>query len=494
MLSSSLLEQDAEVSVEGAGGVQRSGPAEGACVEILAQCNARKAKESNPSCQVELQRRTDDSPPRIAVTYVNGVEEIIDAARYPRTGHPPAHLRPRPAQRRPTDVPRSWRAVAGTHPRGGDPPILPRIEIGAGVSCINPTSPDLDAIKDPEYNIAQQISSTDGQQNSGDFRHFIKHSIWPSREDREHSRIPSDQALFDSILWLLLGIDVSGIHEHFLPLGSLDVMIHHHLHQILEPHLRLPSERLSRLGGVSLEAVDLSGPEVPGIDDHMSDVAECGLEELLHRVGLLGGDHVVSGLLLLQHHPHGLDVVPGEAPVAGGGQVAQEDLGLKAEADTADGAGDLAGDEVLATAGALVVEQDAVAGEQAVGLTVVDGVPVRGDLGGSVWRAGMERGRLRLGRRRGAEHLGGASLVVAGGFGGAADGLEEAESAGGDDIGGVVGDLEGDGNVGLGGEVVDLIGEESVDPAAEGGCIGEVGIVELHAGLDGVVGVDVEVV
>ncbi|XP_064994703.1 uncharacterized protein LOC135631169 isoform X2 [Musa acuminata AAA Group] len=58
-------------------------PRKAACVEILAQCNARKAKESNPSCQVELQRRTDDSPPRIAVTYVNGVEEIIDAAGVP---------------------------------------------------------------------------------------------------------------------------------------------------------------------------------------------------------------------------------------------------------------------------------------------------------------------------------------------------------------------------------------------------------------------------
>ncbi|CAL9079050.1 unnamed protein product [Musa textilis] len=58
-------------------------PRKAACVEILAQCNARKAKESNPSCQVELQRRTDDSPPRIAVTYVNGVEEIIDATGIP---------------------------------------------------------------------------------------------------------------------------------------------------------------------------------------------------------------------------------------------------------------------------------------------------------------------------------------------------------------------------------------------------------------------------
>ncbi|CAL9765869.1 unnamed protein product, partial [Musa acuminata subsp. burmannicoides] len=39
--------------------------------------------ESNPTCQVELQCRTDDSPSLIAVTYVSGVEEIIDATGIP---------------------------------------------------------------------------------------------------------------------------------------------------------------------------------------------------------------------------------------------------------------------------------------------------------------------------------------------------------------------------------------------------------------------------
>ncbi|KAL3734231.1 hypothetical protein ACJRO7_023562 [Eucalyptus globulus] len=48
------------------------------CMEFLAQCNARKAKESNPACQVVVKRRTDDQPPQIAVTFVNGVEEVFD--------------------------------------------------------------------------------------------------------------------------------------------------------------------------------------------------------------------------------------------------------------------------------------------------------------------------------------------------------------------------------------------------------------------------------
>ncbi|XP_043714755.1 uncharacterized protein LOC122663119 [Telopea speciosissima] len=50
-----------------------------ACMEFLAQCNARTAKESNPACQLLVKRRTDDHPPQITVTFVNGVEEVIDA-------------------------------------------------------------------------------------------------------------------------------------------------------------------------------------------------------------------------------------------------------------------------------------------------------------------------------------------------------------------------------------------------------------------------------
>ena len=66
-----------------------------------------------------------------------------------------------------------------------------------------------------------------------------------------------------------------------------------------------------------------------------------------------------SGLVLLQHQPHGLDVVAGEAPVALGVEVAEAQLGVEAELDAGHAVGDLAGDELEAAAGALVVEQDA---------------------------------------------------------------------------------------------------------------------------------------
>ncbi|KAK6939370.1 Ribosomal protein L53, mitochondrial [Dillenia turbinata] len=52
-------------------------------MEFLAQCNARKAKESNPACQLVVKRRTDDHPPQISVTFVNGHEEVFDATSTP---------------------------------------------------------------------------------------------------------------------------------------------------------------------------------------------------------------------------------------------------------------------------------------------------------------------------------------------------------------------------------------------------------------------------
>jgi hypothetical protein len=63
---------------------------------------------------------------------------------------------------------------------------------------------------------------------------------------------------------------------------------------------------------------------------------------------------------------HGADVVLGVAPVALGVEVAEVEGVLQALLDAGGGAGDLAGDEGLAAAFALVVEEDAVAGVQAV--------------------------------------------------------------------------------------------------------------------------------
>ena len=57
----------------------------------------------------------------------------------------------------------------------------------------------------------------------------------------------------------------------------------------------------------------------------------------------------------------------------------------------ADGARDLARDERLAAARRLVIEEDAVDGEEAVGLAIVDRHPVRVDLRHAVRAARIER-------------------------------------------------------------------------------------------------------
>lgn len=56
-------------------------PRSASALEFLAQCNSIKAKESNPSCQITVKRRTDDHPPQITVTFANGVEEVIDGSK-----------------------------------------------------------------------------------------------------------------------------------------------------------------------------------------------------------------------------------------------------------------------------------------------------------------------------------------------------------------------------------------------------------------------------
>ena len=120
---------------------------------------------------------------------------------------------------------------------------------------------------------------------------------------------------------------------------------------------------------------------------------------------VLGGKDVVIRGLLLQHEPHALDVVSGEAPIAGGFQVAEVELVLEAHGDATDGSRDLAGDEIFSAAGRLVVEEDAVAGEHAVRLPVVDGVVVSRHFGHGVRAARVEHCGLVLRRRSGAVHL-----------------------------------------------------------------------------------------
>ena len=98
-----------------------------------------------------------------------------------------------------------------------------------------------------------------------------------------------------------------------------------------------------------------------------------------------GCNHEVLRLVVLEYEPHTLHIVLGIAPVAEGVEVAEVEAVLLALGDASGGESDLAGHEGLATALALVVEEDAGATEHVVGLAVLLDNPEAVELGYGVW-------------------------------------------------------------------------------------------------------------
>ena len=258
---------------------------------------------------------------------------------------------------------------------------------------------------------------------------------------------------------------VAVLLHQFVAFGGLQVLAHHLGHQFVEADLRRPAQLVLGLAGVAQQGLDFGGAEVARVDgddaaaplspalslggrgrnevallvDALAFPADChaellggGVDEVPDRVLDAGGDDEVLGLLLLQHQPLHLDVVLGVAPVALGVHVAEEQTFLQPELDPRERTGDLAGDEGFAADGALVVEQDAVAGIHAVGFTVVDGDPVGVEFGAGVGAPGVEGGGFLLrGFLDEAVEFAGAGLVEAGFLFQAedADGFEDAQGA-----------------------------------------------------------------
>ncbi len=66
-------------------------------------------------------------------------------------------------------------------------------------------------------------------------------------------------------------------------------------------------------------------------------------------VAFPSANYIIFRLILLEHEPHGLHIIPGISPVAFCIEVAQEELILQAKFDSCQGSRDLPGDECLAT-------------------------------------------------------------------------------------------------------------------------------------------------
>src|SRR3954468_173836 len=243
----------------------------------------------------------------------------------------------------------------------------------------------------------------------------------------------------------------------------LEIGINHHRDQLRESDTWSPAEFLPGLGWIGLEQIHFGRAHVFRIGRDMlapiqPHVSKRRFHQLPYAVGLAGTYDVVLGTRALEHAPHGLDVISGEAPVAPGIEVAQSDLRGEPELYPGHTVGDLAGDELDSPSGRLVIEQNTADGVQVVRLPIVDRDPVAIDLGHAVGRPGIERRGLGL-RRLGhsTEHLGGAGLIEFGRRMHQADRLEDPGYAERSELSGQNGLGPGGGHVGLRRQVVDLV-------------------------------------
>eukprot|EP01022_Parablepharisma_sp_SALTPOND_P036279 TRINITY_DN9838_c0_g1_i1.p1 TRINITY_DN9838_c0_g1~~TRINITY_DN9838_c0_g1_i1.p1 ORF type:complete len:1069 (-),score=237.17 TRINITY_DN9838_c0_g1_i1:780-3986(-) len=323
------------------------------------------------------------------------------------------------------------------------------------------------------------------------------------------SRLGESGQLKDSefrhgLLFVVHGL-VAVLLDQFVALCRLQVFAHHFAHQVGEGGRRRPAQFFLGLGGVAQQGLDLRRTEVARIHGDTADALFVitlffhavafpaqlyaqfvggSVDEVANTVLHAGGDDEVLGLVLLQHQPLHFHVVACMAPVTLGVQIAQVQAFLQAQLDARQGTGDLAGDEGFAAARRFVVEQDAVAGIDAVGFTVVDHDPVAIHLGHGIGAARVEGGGFLLRDLLDQTvEFGGAGLVEAGLLFESqdADGLKQAQYAQTVGVGGVFGFLEADGDVALRGQIVDFVRLGLLDDANQRGRIGHVAVMQEKA-------------
>ena len=193
----------------------------------------------------------------------------------------------------------------------------------------------------------------------------------------------------------------------------------------------------------------------------------------------------VFGDGLLKHEPHALHVVTGYnqvpysahapffrdqkkkasfqrltvSPITFGVDISEVQARLLPQRNICHRSGDLPRDERAAPPRALVVKQDPIAGVHPIRLPIIDRDPVRVQLRDAIRGARVERRRLTLRRLDDlAIQLGRGRLVESHVLfkAASANGVEQTESPECIDVPGVFSHLEGDFDVRLGAEVIDL--------------------------------------
>ena len=99
---------------------------------------------------------------------------------------------------------------------------------------------------------------------------------------------------------------------------------------------------------------------------------------------------------MLEHAPHGIDIVPSESPVTLSIEIAETNFGIEPELDSGDTISDLAGYEFEAAARALMIEKNSGASVHSVTLSVIHRDPVSVEFRYAVGAARIERRRFFL--------------------------------------------------------------------------------------------------
>ena len=124
-------------------------------------------------------------------------------------------------------------------------------------------------------------------------------------------------------------------------------------------------------------------------------------------MGFIGGKHIISRFLLLQHQPHAFHIISRKAPVPLGIHISQGKLFLLSCQNGGNGKRDLPGNEIFAPSGRLMVKKDTVAGEHVIGFPVIYRNPIGIQLRHAVGALGVKRRFFALGSgfRQSAEQL-----------------------------------------------------------------------------------------
>lgn len=141
-------------------------------------------------------------------------------------------------------------------------------------------------------------------------------------------------------------------------------MVNHHAGQVFHTGCGFPTKLILCFGGVTEELLHFGRPKVPGVNFDKVGVVQANmfkgqLTKAANRDHGSCGHHIVVGLVLLQHAPHGLDIISRKSPVPLCVEVAKEQFVLQAQFDAPNGPGDFSCDKCFTPSWRLVVEQDA---------------------------------------------------------------------------------------------------------------------------------------